>query len=157
MVVQPQAKHLVVGTHGRSLYIADIANLQQLTPSLLAKQAHIFKIDDVRKSSFWGRSRANWATAYTPEMNIPFYVNADKKVTLDVYSGDVKVNSFSVAADKGMNDFSFDISFSKSGLKAYEKANKDAKIEAAGNGVYYLPKGKYTVKIEEATSEFIIK
>jgi hypothetical protein len=42
-------------------------------------------------------------------------------------------------------------------LKDYKKMTKKVKINAAQNGVYYLPKGKYTVKIEEAKSKFEIK
>ena len=35
--------------------------------------------------------------------------------------------------------------------------HKEAFLKAAKNGIYYLPKGAYTVKIESATSMFNIK
>mgnify|MGYP001241228132 FL=1 len=34
LVIQPQAKHLVLGTHGRSLYVADISLLQKLNSKI---------------------------------------------------------------------------------------------------------------------------
>lgn len=156
LVVQPKAKHLVVGTHGRSLYKADISNLQQLTADFMRKEAHIFKVNSIRKRSNWGSSRTSWSEAYTPEITIPFYANSSKKVTIDIYHGEVKVNSVAVNADKGLNDVVFDITFSKNGRKAFQKAQK-IKVQQAQNGAYYLPKGKYTIKIGGSTGGFEIK
>ena len=157
LVVQPTAKHLVIGTHGRSLYRADISNLQTMTSDFLAKSSHVFEIDNVRKSNAWGSKFTSWRPAYEPSMTIPFYVNNSGKTTVSIYNGDVKVNEMEVNADNGYNEATFDISFSKSGLRAYEKANKKAKVSKAQNGTYYLPKGKYTVKIGDAKSEFEVK
>lgn len=153
LVIQPTAKHLIVGTHGRSLYKADIAPIQKMTKEVLAKSTHIFNISDIRKGRNWGRSWSQWRAASEPELTIPFYSSSAQKTTINIYKDDAKVNSISVDADKGFNAFSFDVSFSKSGLKTYGKD----KIKAAQNGVYYLPKGKYVVKIGDAKSEFQIK
>ncbi|WP_171032353.1 VPS10 domain-containing protein [Polaribacter aestuariivivens] len=155
--VQPIAKDLIVGTHGRSLYKTNLANLQKMTNEVLLKNTHVFAIDNVRKSGNWGRSWSQWREAYTPEIEIPFYSNSSKNVTVDIYSGDVKVNAINIAADKGYNKAIFDLSFSKKGKRDYEKANKKANINKAANDIYYLPKGKYTVKIGDAESEFEIK
>ena len=40
--IQPRDKELIAGTHGRSIYIVDIAPLQQLTPEVVAAEAHLF-------------------------------------------------------------------------------------------------------------------
>jgi photosystem II stability/assembly factor-like uncharacterized protein len=157
LVIQPTAKHLIIGTHGRSLYKADIAPLQKMNNDILGKDTHIFAIDNIRKSRNWGRSWSQWRDANVPEISIPFYVNSSRKVTLDVYQGETKVNSITVDTDKGFNEAVFDVSFSKKGLKAYKKANKEAGIKKAKNDVYYLPKGKYIIEIGEVTSEFLIK
>jgi len=157
LVIQPTAKHLIVGTHGRSLYKADIAPLQQMDVTVLVKPSHIFAINNIRKSNNWGRSWSQWREANIPEIKIPFYSNADKKVTIDFYVDDIKVNSFSVGADRGYNEMLFDVSFSKKGKKAFEKANKKMNLKEAKNKVYYLPKGKYIVKIDDVESEFEIK
>ena len=157
LVIQPKAKHLIVGTHGRSLYKADIAPLQSLTDEVALKDAHIFEVTDIRKSRNWGRSWSQWRAAYEPEINIPFYVNSNRKVNVDIYQGDVKVNTISVEADKGFNEAKFDLSFSKKGKKAYEKANKKLKLSKAQNDKIYLPKGTYIAKIGNEKAEFKIK
>lgn len=40
--IHPRDRELIAGTHGRSIYIADIAPLQVLNPSILAANAHLF-------------------------------------------------------------------------------------------------------------------
>ncbi|SDS55121.1 Sortilin, neurotensin receptor 3 [Polaribacter sp. KT25b] len=157
LVIQPTAKHLIVATHGRSLYKADIESLQLFTDELMAKSTHIFAINSIRKRSSWGSSWSKWSKPNLPEINIPFYVNTKKKVTINVFSDDIKVNSISIDADRGFNEAIFDVSFSDKGKKAFKRGNKEIIIKKAKNDVYYLPKGKYTIKIDDATSEFEIK
>lgn len=157
LVLQPTAKDLIVGTHGRSLYKTNVAALQKITPKILTKEAHVFAIKNIKKSSAWGRSRNQWREMYTPKITIPFYSNTNKKVTANIYLEDIKVNSISIDANKGYNKMLFDVSFDKKGKKAYQKANKKANLTVAQNGIYYLPKGKYTVKIGDSKNEFEIK
>ena len=157
LVIQPTAKHLIVGTHGRSLYKANIAPLQKMNATILSKDTHVFAINTIRKSENWGRSWSQWRKANTPEVHIPFYSNAAKKRTITIYLGDVKVNSMEVTADRGFNEAVFDVSFSKKGYKRYQTAHKDFELKESKNGVFYLPKGKYTVKIEDFESTFEVK
>jgi len=157
LVIQPTAKDLIVGTHGRSLYKTNIASLQEMTEAVLAKSIHIFAINNIRKNRNWGRSWSQWRDAYTPEITIPFYVKSNQKVTVSIFNDDVKVNTLNIDATKGYNAVKFDVSFSKTGKRAFEKKNKKVTINKAKNGVYYLPKGKYTVKIGAAESEYEIK
>jgi hypothetical protein len=157
LVIQPTAKHLLLGTHGRSIYKADIAPLQELTNEVVLKSVHIFGIENIRKSNNWGSSWSPWRAPNLPKVTIPFYLNTSKKVTIAIFDGDLKVHSMSVDADKGFNEVIYDVSFSDTGRKAYQKANKEVTVSKAKNGVYYLPKGTYTVHIEEGSSTFEVK
>ncbi|PQJ80995.1 glycosyl hydrolase [Polaribacter porphyrae] len=157
LVIQPTAKHLIVATHGRSLYKANIAPLQKMNSDILEKSSYVFFIDNIRKSRNWGRSFSQWRDAYTPEITIPFYVNSDRKITLDIYKEDIKVNYISIEADKGYNEAVFDVTFSKKGKKNFEKGSEKSALKKAQNDKYYLPKGKYVVKIDDAKSKFEIK
>ncbi len=157
LAVQPEAKHLIVGTHGRSMYRADIAPLQSMTEEVTSKEAHIFALQNIRKRGNWGSSWSQWRDPFTPKISIPYFVNGSRKVSIEIYHGDTKVNTLSVFADNGFNEASFDLSFSKKGKKDFEKANKDSKIRSAKNGVSYLPKGTYTVKLGKAEETFEVK
>ncbi|TYP99780.1 sortilin (neurotensin receptor 3) [Tenacibaculum adriaticum] len=157
LVIQSEAKHLVIGTHGRSLYKANIAPLQDFTDEVKKKSVHIFSIENIRKSNSWGSSWSKWFEGYTPELKIPYYVNSNRRVVVDVFSDDIKVNSINIVASKGFNEVLFDVSFNEKGLKDYKKKNKDAVLKEAKNGKTYLPKGKYTVKINGEKQTFEVK
>lgn len=165
LVIQPDAKHIILGTHGRSLYRANIAPLQIMNKELFSKQVHVFSINDVPRRSRndyrnrrnWGNSSRSWSQPFIPSHTIPFYSKTSKNVKIEVYHGDIVVNSINVDTDKGYNEATFDLSFSKKGRKDFQKANKKLTINAAQNGVYYLPKGEYTIKIGDAKQSFKIK
>jgi hypothetical protein len=44
LVIHPRERELVVGTHGRSIYIVDIAPLEEMTAQVLAGDVHLFDI-----------------------------------------------------------------------------------------------------------------
>ena len=157
LVVQPKAKHLIVGTHGRSLYKANIKPLQEYSEAISNKSDKIFTINNIRKSGRWGSSWSKWLQPYTPSISIPYFSNTNKDATFTIYNGDVVVNSFKIETSKGFNEAKFDVSFSKVGLKNYKNVNKEAVLNAAKNGKTYLPKGKYKVKMGNAIKTFEIK
>tara|TARA_R110002094_G_scaffold56586_3_gene67643 strand:+ start:1718 stop:4552 length:2835 start_codon:yes stop_codon:yes gene_type:complete len=156
VVIQERENDLVVGTHGRSIYKANISKLQNFD-AYSSKTTHLFNIDAVRSSSRWGSSRSKWSATFAPEVNIKLFSNGAKKTTVSIYVDKVLVNSFSVNIERGFNTFKYNVSFSKKGKRAYEKANKKTKLKAAQNGVYYLPKGKYTVKVDNEKQTFEVK
>nr|MCU0619812.1 hypothetical protein [Gemmatimonadaceae bacterium] len=41
--IHPRDRELIAGTHGRSIYVVDIAPLQQMTPAAIAKKVHFFE------------------------------------------------------------------------------------------------------------------
>lgn len=47
LVIHPEARDLIIGTHGRGIWIMDIAPLEQLTEKVLAADAHLFDVKPV--------------------------------------------------------------------------------------------------------------
>lgn len=157
LVIQPSAKHLILGTHGRSLYKATIAPLQMMTSEVMAKEAHIFPISTIKKNRSWGNSWGRWSTPFIPKISIPYYLRSSKKVTIKIYKDELLVASIAKVSAKGFNELSYDLSFSEKGRKTYLKKFKEQSLKAAKNGTYFLPKGVYTVKIESSTEVFEIQ
>jgi len=157
LVIQPSAKHLILGTHGRSLYKATIAPLQLMTPEIMAKEAHIFPISTIKKNRSWGNSWGRWSSPFIPRISIPYYLSSSRKVTINIFKEELLVASIVKDSDEGFNEFSYDLSFSEKGRKTYLKKFKEQSLKAAKNGSYFLPKGVYTVKIESSTEVFEIK
>ncbi len=58
--IQAKAKELIVGTHGRSIYKIDLSKGQELTNEILAKNIHLFKMNDRTKSERWGSQNYAW-------------------------------------------------------------------------------------------------
>ena len=156
LVIQERENDLVVGTHGRSIYKTNISRLQKFD-TYSSKRTHLFKIPSLRSSSRWGSSWSQFSPVNTPKIKFEVFSNIAKKTTVSIYSGDILVNYFAVSLDKGFNSVSYDVSFSKKGKKAFEKANKKKKLKAAQNGAFYLPKGKYTVNINGEKQTLQIK
>ena len=157
LVIQPSARHLILGTHGRSLYKATIASLQLMTPEIMAKEAHIFPISTIKKSRTWGNSWGRWSSPFIPKISIPYYLRSSRKVTINIFKEELLVASIVKDSDEGFNEFSYDLSFSEKGRKTYLKKFKEQSLKAAKNGTYFLPKGVYTVKIESSTEVFEIQ
>lgn len=156
LVIQKEAKHLIVGTHGRSIYKADISALQSMTPEVLEKALHTYPLENIKYSSRWGNSWSSWSKASTPGLDITFYSNRDDAYQAKIKSSDdIVVSETEIIANKGLNILSYDLAFSKIGKLNYLKKHK-TELKQADNGSTYLPKGSYVVEIiGNGTSENI--
>jgi hypothetical protein len=151
--IQPVEKHLLVGTHGRSFYKADISQLQLLTPEILAGALYLFDLVDsgIRYRESWGAKRNNWSDFTVPKVEIPFYSRERQQVELTVLYQDQIVFTSRVEADPGLNFLDYELSVVPQYQKAYktamQKSDPPIEISEADNGETYLRKGGYTIKI----------
>ncbi|MCW5518333.1 glycosyl hydrolase [Aureitalea sp. L0-47] len=145
MVVQEREKDLLLGTHGRSFYKADTEVLQQMTGESMS-EVLMANIAPIRSSRRWGSSFSTWSDTFTPSIDIQFYSPSGGEVTVMVTDDNgVTYNEFTSDVDLGINTIEYDLSVSEKGVKAMKKRGKELKKQ--DNGMYYLPKGEYTVKI----------
>ena len=150
MVVQTEANDLVVGTHGRSIYITNLNDIQNFDFQK-AEDLQVFKIDPVNYSTNWGRSWSAWSSANIPEITFGFYTPQSGNATITLKStGGKTLKTWQVEVSKGFNYSPYDLSISESGKKYLEKEIKDLQIEKAQNGIFYLPPGSYDVEIKAA-------
>lgn len=148
LVIQKEAKDLVIGTHGRSIYKTNIAALQQFNKVKL-EEITIFELEAIKFSKRWGSSWGVWYDVYEPKLSIPFYAASDGKCTISILAKDTSViYSFMVKAAKGFNYAEYDISIPEKSVKDYF-SKKKIEIQQAKNKKYYLPKGNYTVEISK--------
>ncbi len=158
IVIQPEAKDLLLGTHGRSIYKTNIAALQQMNTNLQSKPITFFEIPTVRYSQRWGSSWSQWLEAYEPELNIPFYSNASGEKTIKILDKNgSELNEITITVDRGFNSVDYNLELTEKGKKALQKADKNLEINAAKNGKIYLPKGVYTIAIDAVKAEFEIE
>ncbi len=55
LVIHPRDRELVVGTHGRSIYVMDVELVQTLTPKVRQKAVHVFEAARVGDYNKWER------------------------------------------------------------------------------------------------------
>ncbi|HKK77381.1 MAG TPA: hypothetical protein VJ953_20045 [Saprospiraceae bacterium] len=169
VVVHPREKDIVVGTHGRSIYIGRGTELQQLDDELLAMTIHAFEMEGGRASGFWGRQRASWSEAYEPSTTVPAFAKNAGEATLSIQMGDLVLKSMEVELIEGLNYLDYDYSFDASAKEEYQdmlneqrrKGTPEIELEEADNGKMYLNSGTYKVVIskdgETATTEFTLR
>jgi len=158
VVVHPRERELLVGTHGRSLYLGSVRELQQLTDELLAVPLHAFSMEPARHSSRWGDRRAEWAEAREPETRIPIYAKTGGKADISIRSGELTLQRMEVELSPGLNYLSYDYSIDEKISTEYEELlnedigeqEKPILVKAANNGNFYLQPGKYKVVVEKS-------
>ncbi len=158
VVIHPREKELVVGTHGRSIYIGNVKELQQLDEKLLAKNLHIFPIKAVRYSSRWGNRSNQWREPNVPEIQITEHKKTEGKTKFTVKTSEnLVLKSWEADSSQGLNYFLYDLSIEKKTLNEYEnfikkdlkEGDDPVKLKKGDNGQYYLYKGKYVLELEK--------
>ena len=107
--VHPREADLIVATHGRGAYIADIKPLQELSNDVLAEDVHLFAPES--KVRWVGMDRrgsgsSNFAGKSEPAGMVVYYSLKAKpkgEVTLQVYAGNMLLNEIKGTADVGLN------------------------------------------------------
>ena len=166
--VQDREEDLVVGTHGRSIWIADLEHVRQLTPELVARAVHLFDLADVRWRDGWGSRPNAWSDVATPELEIAFHAGGAGTATVRVLADDgTEVASWTDEAERGLNYAAWDLAVDPERVEAYrdargEPADEDAPtVEEADDGAVYLLPGTYTVEVvaggETTTGTFTVE
>ncbi|AMC12236.1 glycosyl hydrolase [Lutibacter profundi] len=151
LAIQKKAKDLVIGTHGRSIYKADITALQKYN-KIKNNDIVVFEIPKIEYSSNWGSAWNQWLEPTVPKITIPFYVTNGGTYAVEILSEDKhKLQKFSVKASRGFNYVNYDVTFSEDKGKSYFMKNKIS-IKKAKNKKYYLPKGSYILKIHKGST-----
>lgn len=137
--IQPAENHLLVGTHGRSIYLGELDALQ-----LVGKEFAFAKVNKIRASSRYGSKRALSTNIPEPSIALSFYSPNAGTATITVLNDKGKVlQEISTTADKGLNFYTYDGSINAAGIKRFKETPKTAE-----NGKTYLPKGTYTIKLK---------
>lgn len=157
LVVHPRDRELVVGTHGRSLYIADVAPLQELTDETQSKDLVAFEIKKIRNMG-WGRAGDNLTEKEPIDIKFPIYAKSEGAVKVKIKAKDLILNEFSANVSKGINYLNYDLTHTDSATPQYQtwlndnltdKEAKKVELKKADDGKLYLQKGKYTIEIEK--------
>jgi len=155
LVIHERDQDLLVGTHGRSIYLADIAPVQALDKEFMTKDLFTYKIDAVNHSSRWGNSSVVYRAAEDPEVDITYYSSTKENVVLNVYEIDKEILLYSkkIYAKEGLNIFKYNLSMDEKSKNKFDSQMKSLKgksfkaLEKSDSGKYFLPLGTYKVEL----------
>ncbi len=87
LVIHPRDRELVIGTHGRGVYIVDAAPLQEASGKVLAESAHLFEVKPALKFEYRAGREGADAKSYhapNPEYGAAIYYLLKNKPNDDV-------------------------------------------------------------------------
>jgi len=155
LVLHPTAKELIIGTHGRSVYIADISLIQKFKSTKNISNLYIFDFENVNYNPDWGNRTFDWNYTLPKDLVIPFYSDDNSKVKLQILTKDSLI-VFEEEKDfpKGINFFNYDLTVGTGFSEKYKESIKlktNAELKVKDNKKMYLTENKYTVRISKNT------
>ncbi len=156
LVIHPREKDLLIGTHGRSIYLGNVAHLQQLNRDYLNQDLLVFEVDKVSHSSRWGTQFASWREPFTPKVQIPVFTPTPQTASLKIAMDEIVAYSETLELKKGIQMVPYGLTLDPQKVQALqeqinsssdEDEDKKLELEVADDGNYYLPKGTYTLSI----------
>lgn len=138
--LHPRENDLVLGTHGRGIFIADISPLQDLGHNTLDKDALLFNIEPVIiwKNNSAGRndiSSANFAgESETPGVKINYYIknNTEGDVLIKIYKGHRLLNELKGEKTTGIHQITWNYTARLRELTDEEKTAAKERSERMG-------------------------
>jgi ligand-binding sensor domain-containing protein len=109
LVIHPRDREIVIATHGRSMFIADVRPLQELTADVSSKTAHLFEIAPARLGKRW-RGRGVWEQEPNDDAIIYYYLKDAENVEITIRDeqGTV-VRQLEGTSDTGLNRIVWDL------------------------------------------------
>ena len=161
LVIHPRDKEIVLGTHGRSIFIADVSKIQQLSDTL--PSPYLFSINAVKKSN-WGRKPYPYEPITEAKTQFCYFTKSAGPVNFRIVSekGEV-VYEKQDTATVGLNFVAYNYTVSNKFQESYRKTLENpAEWKVAENGNYYLMPGKFIVEVinsegRKTTSEWGIR
>ncbi|HAD12254.1 MAG TPA: glycosyl hydrolase [Saprospirales bacterium] len=162
LAIQTKAKELVIGTHGRSMFKADISMVQKLNQETMLAELQLFDLAKRKYNKNWGKKRAYQETK-DPEYPVWFYSKSEGKVNWSVRHKEkgLVLNSGTLDAVKGLNQWNYALDVQEDAVKKYKELlqteqkdpKKTVEIEKADTGKRYLRKGVYIFTLEKAETK----
>lgn len=164
LIVHTRENELVVATHGRSIWIADITPLQEYE-SYKDEALSILKPDDISFKSSWNRKPSRWFTSDRKQSAFKVWSKTDTTANLEILDDKEQViYTNKIKLKKGLNLWTWDnLLDSKLALSAETFKNKeeDRPVNKSLTPVneairlehnIYIQKGKFTIKIQDETN-----
>ena len=157
LVIHPREGDLVIGTHGRSVYVVDMKAIRTTYESKTSDKIQFLNDLSLSHSKQWGNRRNVYSEYNKAVIDLELFVpqsaiKSSYKLSLKSDS-EKKIKDWEIELQKGYNLVSHDLSFSEKEIK-YLNLKEDTQRE---NGKHYLPPGEYWFEINGVKQKLQIK
>lgn len=143
LVVHPRDMELIIGTHGRSIYTADIKPIQELTKTNINAEIKIMSVEKVKYSKKWGDYKygSQWYGYSEPSTQLVVLSKSKGTAKMQVFDTNDLMYETELTLDKGLN-------FIEYTLEKTGEATEDGS-EPSENGKFYLNKSTFLIEINK--------
>ncbi|HYB97291.1 MAG TPA: sialidase family protein [Vicinamibacterales bacterium] len=162
LVIHPRDNDLVLGTHGRGIWILDKINaLQEMTPQVIASPAHLFTIApayQIRQTNLKAHTGDMWFRGENPANGalIDYWLGTNgvaPAVTVHTAAGQL-VNTLRATADRGVNRIVWNLRETDLPIRGGGGGDDDAPAGGASTPGPLVAPGTYVVRLAVAGRNF---
>ncbi len=159
LVVQPRDKEIVVATHGRSLYKANIEHLQQIKGNWIDTLTCFSEEGKIYYSTRFGTRSASWMNYYEPSFTFPVFTTTSGKGMLQVFADSLLVYEEEITLDRGLRYYKYHLEMDASKVEEFNQQlssadeEKNTTVKLSDNGKFYLIPGAYNIVISRGNHQ----
>ena len=165
LVIHPRERELIVGTHGRSVWIADALPLQEMSALPASTALHGFYIAPIQFQRFWRNGPSIWfdRPKNAPKATLSYMLEkpVDLQLAIKTEQGEV-LREIKLSGQAGVNQFDWDLRVDLERAIAFEQASAQKTAGAASKATpyqdiktfgwpAYLQPGKYLASFQSGT------
>lgn len=154
MVIHPLVNDLVLGTHGRSIYKANITSIQMLNDEILNSEIYLYPTEIIEYNENWGSSWSKWIEAKNPNQEFTFFLKNEGLTKIEIIHEELVIYSEEMLLEKGINAFDYNLSIEQEKLEQLEKLMNDPAREGV-NDDEDLDSEKLTFELSDSGQFFI--
>jgi hypothetical protein len=152
-VIQNQAEEIVIGTHGRSIWIGDVRAIRSDISNRRASFNIILENEYAYANP--GKKRTNWFNETSPE--IEFMLRSEKALEAKLmYQDNIVIQTIPILSTDG-KWMRMTLPRKLDKEKCIDLIDKAEGFKLSDDQNLYLPKGQYTLVIDEKRYEFGVK
>lgn len=163
LVVHPRDPELVIGTHGRSIFILPLTDVRALTDSLRKSPIAFLHAEPVNYQASWGKRPDEFSDPSAPSAAWAYFAQSSGTTRIRLISkAGVLLKEVSDSAEAGVNYVTNDLSLDGATAKKLEaecrKSKKDATfriLPGKDDGKYYLVPGDYKLTFTDANGHSV--
>lgn len=149
LMIHPRDNDLIVGTHGRSVFIAVAKPLQEVAAKGIATPVHVFAPKEIRFNANWGKKSVQWGKESKPAIRVMYYLGSEGIPVAQVLSeSGVVLQSLYLKGTPGFHEFTWDGRIKKVANSTKKPVKSGVTVQESPE---FIQPGTYKIRITTPT------